>query len=1241
MNENKISRVDSPDLAIIGMAGRFPRAKDIHDFWRNLRDGVECVSYLSDEDLISCGQDPDLIRDPQFIRAAAVLDDIEMFDASFFSMLPREAEIMDPQQRIFLECSWEALEDAGYDPLHFDGAIGVYAGTNLSTYLLCNLYSYPRFGEHFNTLQVMLGNDKDFVTTHVAYKLNLRGPCVTIQTACSTSLVAVHTACQALLNRECDMALAGGVSVRVRQKEGYRYQDGGILSPDGHCRAYDAAAKGTIVGNGAGVVVLKRLKDAITERDHVYAVVKGSAVNNDGALKMGFTAPGLESQSEVVVEALANAGVEARTINYIEGHGTGTSLGDPIEVEALTRAFRSSTNETGFCALGSVKTNIGHLDAAAGVAGLIKTVLALNHRMIPPSLHFHVPNQQIDFTNSPFYVNTKLVPWVCNGTVRRAGVSSFGLGGTNAHVILEEAPASPAVTLGRPWSLVVLSARTPTALESMKQRLAERLKVKSESLADVAYTLQSGRRAFQYRWATVSVTCTDTRESLMGERQAGVFTGHVQKAGATPVTFLFSGKELGLTDRIRGKELYEQEASFRSAVERCVEAVAPALRDVLRKEVIGSSSIVEQAELSELGTFTWEYALAQLWDRWGVRAEALMGEGVGEYVAATQAGVFQVEEALQALQWRASDNHRAFSDLMLQNPRCPYISSVTGRWITPAEATDSEFWAQLESSPNRLETALQCVLAGCRGVLVEVGPGHRLTTRIRALAAEMGSSLAMTPSLENGKSLYHVLAQLWVQGVQIDWQSYAADEQRKRVALPTYPFERERYWIEPSSASPKSSVVQRESLQDWFYLPSWKRMPRLSRRKVSQLGWLLFIDSCGVGEALAAELIRANQTVMCVEIGKTFRKVNSGHYQLRPACREDYDQLVSVIQDLAWRPQKLVHMWSVTKEAELLDANELQERSFYSLLYLAQALKDQYWGCPLELSMISTGVHDVTGGEVVHPEKAMGLGPCKVIPQENSGLRCRNVDIKLSVNGDLIPQELMEMLVEELSGPPDEPVVAFRGEYRWVQTFEPIRLEPNTTTLTPLRMHGVYLITGGFGGLGLALAEYLARTAQAKLILTGRTSLPPRSEWHSWLASQDMSNAVSIRIRAVQQLEELGAEVLDVSADVTNLQQMQMAIAEGYRRFGVIHGVIHAAALKRAEATQLLIDATSDMCEHIFRPKVGGLRVLEQLLTSHPLDFCIMMSSVASILGGYGLTAYTAANLFLDAVVYGQDREST
>jgi len=498
------------EIAVVGMACRYPGARNIDEFWSNLRDGKESITHFRDDTLIAAGVARELLRDPAYVKARGILDDPALFDAAFFSLNPREAELIDPQHRVFLECAWEALESGGYASDRHPHVVGVYAGAYENSYQ-ANLCSNPGLTESAGWLLTHLSSEKDYLATRVSYKLDLRGPSLTVQTACSTSLVAVHLAAQGLLSGACDLALAGGSTVRARQLEGYRFEQEGILSPDGHCRAFDAAARGTVSSSGVGVVLLKRLEDALRDRDTIRAVIKGSAINNDGAAKVGFSAPSVDGQSRAIQTAQLLAETDPETISYVETHGSGTALGDPIEIEALTRAFRAGTTRTGFCAIGSVKTNIGHTHAASGVAGLIKTILALEHRAIPPSLHYERANPEIDFASSPFYVNTKLAEWTSNGVARRAGVSSFGTGGTNAHVVIEEAPAVATVRSPRPWQLIVQSGHTEAALDAATDHLAAHLRDHPEQhLADVAYTLQVGRKNFGHRQALV---CRDAADA--------------------------------------------------------------------------------------------------------------------------------------------------------------------------------------------------------------------------------------------------------------------------------------------------------------------------------------------------------------------------------------------------------------------------------------------------------------------------------------------------------------------------------------------------------------------------------------------------------------------------------------------------------------------------------------------------------------------------------------------------------
>ncbi|MFC3890654.1 amino acid adenylation domain-containing protein [Lentzea rhizosphaerae] len=869
------------DIAVVGMSGRFPGAPDVHRFWRNLSEGVESITPLDAAELLAAGIPADVLGQPGFVKAGAILDDIDLFDAGFFGFTAREAALLDPQQRIFLECVSEALEDAACVPGEQE-VIGVYAGANLPTYLISNLLGGARLTPNATAFELMIHNDKDYLATRTAYKLDLHGPCVTVQTACSTSLVAVHLACQALLNEECDVAVAGGVSVRVPQHTGYVHEEGLVFSRDGHCRPFDAEASGTVFGSGAGVVVLKRLEDALRDGDHVEAVVKASATNNDGSRKVGYTAPSIDGQTSVIATALEVGGLDASTISAVEAHGTGTLIGDPIEVTALTRAFREHTAESGYCALGSVKSNVGHLDTAAGITGLIKAILQLKHEQLVPSLHFNRPNPQIDFDRTPFQVNTSLVPWKPNGTPRRIGVSSFGIGGTNAHVILEEAPrtATEAGPAERE-QVVLLSAATPAALDDATARLAEHVGAQPElDLADIAATLQTGRAHRRYRR---SVVCTDLAELpglLEGEVPDRVSTWD-SRAEEPGLVLLFPGQ--GTQYPGMGRGLYETEELYRATVDSCLELLRPLLdRDLAELLFDGDPATLTDTRYAQPALFVTEYALAVQLEAWGVRPEGMVGHSVGELVAACLAGVFTLPEALKAVVTRArlmaeqppgamlsvaaseavvrpmlsgslavaavnadelivvsgpSDEVTAFGEALagqditarplrtshafhspmmdpvvepftehlrsitLRPPTRRFTSNVTGTWITDEQATDPAYWARQIRAGVRFADCVRVATAGGPFVIAEAGPGHALGTLARQSlpprSAVFATMRTATDERADGVVLREALGRMWGAGIGVDWTALHRGE-RRRISLPTYPFQRRRHWVERS-----------------------------------------------------------------------------------------------------------------------------------------------------------------------------------------------------------------------------------------------------------------------------------------------------------------------------------------------------------------------------------------------------------------------------------------------------------
>lgn len=1265
------------EIAIIGMAGRFPGAKNIDEFWYNLQQGVESITGFSDKELRKSGVDETLISHPQYIKVGGKLEGVDLFDAAFFGFNPREAEILDPQHRLFLECAWEALEYAGYDSDNTSGTVGVYAGTGMNGYLF-NLYTNATIRNSVNPYQLFLASDKDFLTTRVSYKLNLEGPSVDLQTACSTSLVAVHIACQSLLSGECEIALAGGVA--ISRNDGYLYQEGGIYAPDGHCRAFDAKAQGTVGGNGVGIVVLKRLEDAIADNDSIHAVIKGSAINNDGSLKVSYTAPRIDSQAKVIRTAQVMAEIEPETITYIEAHGTGTALGDPIEIAALTQVFRNYTQKQGFCAIGSVKTNIGHLDAAAGIASLIKTVLALKYQQIPPSLHYEQANPQIDFENSPFYVNNVLTNWnKCE--VRRAGVSSFGIGGTNAHLILEEAPILKRENLQeKDYQLLVLSAKTSTALETATTNLVEHFKKHPNfNLADVAYTLSIGRRAFEHRRIVVGNDIEEIRNALELRNPKRVYT-HSQASSHRPIVFMFSGQGSQYTNM--GWQLYQHEPIFRKTVDDCCEKLKPNLecdlREILYSDLGWETKPLQQTFYAQPALFVIEYALAQLWMSWGIHPEAMIGHSIGEYVAACLAGVFSLDDALELvalrgklmqqqpvgamlsvslseveiqpwlneeislaavnspslcvvsgtkqaiatlshsltkkeISYRLLHTSHAFHSAMMEpvlspftnkikqiklnSPQIPIISNVTGTWLTATDATDPYYWAKHLRQTVRFATGIAELIKEPQRIFLEIGTGNTLGI----FAKQPLFSSLRHPKQEQSDIafLLNTLGKLWINGVKIDWANIYTNQHSHRIPLPTYPFERQRYWIDPQNEPIASDSAIKA---DWLYLPSWERdllTSALKQEKLPKACWLIFVDASGIGSNIAQQLTLAGQDVITVAIGESFTELDYRAFAIHPKNRDDY---YTLLEDLSWRelkPDYIVHCWGITEECALFA--QFQEQGFYSLLFLMQALEKYKMVTSLQMTVLTNNLQDVIGGETLQPEKATFLGLCKVIPQEYPQITCRSIDIILSEK-----EKLSDRLLTELLTPTDDLVIAYRFNHRWHQTFKPISRKKEVK----LKENGIYLICGDLvNGLGRVWAEYFPKTA--KLILIA----------HRRCASSDCSPF----------FQELETEYLFIQADITDEKQMRTALEQGEAHFGKIQGVFYSTPMSNSDTTAPLQLLDITQCEYNFQTKAYGLFVLEAILRDKEIDFCCLQSSLSSIIGGLGLGAYAAANSFIDA----------
>lgn len=1271
------------EIAIIGMSGRFPGAGNIKSFWNNLKNGVESISFFSDEELLGEGEDVQKIDDPLYVKANAFLEGKENFDSGFFNYRPDEARLMDPQMRIFHEAVWEALEDAGCDLGDAKMKAGLFAGSsgNINWEVYARLINRAGLVDDFSALQL---SNARFLSTRISYYFNLRGPSVYLDTACSTSLVAVSQACKSLLLGDCNVAIAGGVTITDRSKKGYLYMNDMIYSRDGHCRTFDADASGTIASEGVGVVVLKTLKNALADGDNIWAIIKGSGINNDGNHKVGYTAPSIDGQTEAIQTAHKWAKIPAESITYVEAHGTATKLGDPVEVEALTHAFGKT--DTPYCALGAVKSNIGHTDAAAGVAGLIKTVLALKHRQIPPSLHFTTPNPAINFKDSPFYVNNALKEWHNDKYPLRAGVSSFGIGGTNVHVVLEEAPEQEATSDSNAHQLLVISGKTPAALQRNTENLVEYLKENTEAkLADVAYTLQTGRMPHACRRAVV---CRNAQEAvtLLSSPKSAVTVGKT----LPQVVFMFSGQ--GSQYRGMCYDLYNQEEVFRNEVDKCFAMVKTLSGKDMRAVVFAEKEngvSVDDTMYTQPLLFIMEYALAQLLISRGIKPGIMIGHSIGEYAAACISGLFSLEDALrlvikrgelmqsaelgkmlsvsitekellpelkahagvslaavnstelcvvsgreehvtrfkEALEQKGRSckwvrtSHAFHSSMMdgilnaferevesvtMSRPQIPFISNVTGKEAFAKEVMQPRYWVNHLRGTVKFSQGIDTLLQQKNLVFVEVGPGKSLCSMVRSNKKREKSNAVISivkQMNEEGNDLQYLLqgiGELWANGIVPDWSSFYTNQKRRKVSLPTYSFEPIKYPVLVDAFKMLSGIasdkplINEKDISNWFYAPSWKRMPLIAGDGKSKRN-LLFIDNCGAGEAIAEKFRQLNEQAICVRPGEGFRKITEDIYEINPGNKSDYNKLFANLSAKGGLPNRIIHASSVSANAH--------SSALFSLFNTAKALSEIRNMDEMEVIFLTNDLYIISGNEPADADKSAALGLLKVISQEYPGITTSHIDISLNETN-------IDKLFDEIRHTRPGQTVSLRRSQRWVQVYETLNNIPNQHNF---KHRGVYIITGGLGTLGFLLSKYLLSGFDARVVLLGRSNAGNKAE-------------------EIQQLqkESVSGEVLYLSADVSDKEAVLKAIEETEKTFGGINGVIHAAGIVGGPSiNQISRLEESDFADQ-FAPKVSGLKILKEVMHDKPLDFCLVISSLSSVLGGLGLAAYASANTFID-----------
>jgi len=1331
------------EIAVIGISGRFPKSHDVEEYWKNIVEGNECITFFSEDELLAAGIDENTINKPNYVKAYGYLDGADQFDNEFFQYTDRDGLLMDPQMRLLHEVTWETLEDAGYNPDTCNKKIGLYLGAsdNLYWQVISTLGNYSSFLDHFATSQI---NNKDFLATQIAYKLNLKGPAVTIATACSTSLVTIHMACQALLAGDCEIALAGGATVSLPVKKGYIYEEGMILSPDGHCRSFDVDAAGIVGGSGVGVVALKLLEDAIEDGDHIHAVIRGSAINNDGHRKVSYSSPSVDGQIEVIRLAQQIANVKPETISYIETHGTATRLGDTIEMEALTQAFH--TKEKHFCGIGSVKSNIGHVDVAAGIAGFIKAVLMLEKKVIPPAVNFHKPNPHINFENSPFYITTEAKPW--NQKLPfRVGISSFGIGGTNAHVILEEAPKAATVCVRndqKKYELIPLSAQDSVhliqALERLKSYLQKDKQLVltsngchqkySNCLRNIAYTLQMGRKHFLYR----TVLVVKSKEELINsislelEKLKDQQTKKIQ-FNNNEIVFMFPGQ--GSLYINMGAGLLKSNQVFRENFNKCIDLLTKISGKDYREILIVNpiKEVIYSIDCAQLYIFSFEYSLAKMLMNFGILPTAMIGHSLGEYVAACLSGVFTLEEALyiivkrgklmettptgamlsiqadeQVVRKYMNDNisigslnslkstvisgacheideikdkfekdgiccvklhtsrafHSKMMDGMIDNfkvilgqihfetPKIPFISSLTGTWITPEEAMNPEYWCRQLRNPVQFAKGLDTILSNEKVVLLEVGPGTTLTSFANDYENRQGKEYCplnlvrhIKESVPDEEYLLKRIGHLWSIGINVSWKSFLNGTE-KRVSLPVYPFHGKKFMIHEDpfelmkNTNGQKEIMKKKTAKEWFYLTSYQSESISYFCKVvddkRDYMYILFLDNSQFSYGLKNYCNGEQLNYITVAIGETYKKLSESSYEINPKSEEDYNHLFESLKDK--EISNIIHAWTVM-ETEC-EYSKMQIRGFYSLLHIAKAFNRLGWKHKISLTVVSNGLLNLLGTDLVMPSKGTICGAMKVIPQEQPYIRGKLIDIDLS---HCDQEVLYKNIILDSNLMKGSTVVGFRGNRRWVQTYTKAELpNPSTTTLNST---DVIVITGGLGKLGKIITKHLISTYNCKLALLINTKLPEREKWESYLHEYDEANKIRQSLAFLLKMEETGAEIVAIKADIRKKEELSLALEKVKDRFGHITGIIHAAGRTDFNITQSRInDITLAECGRQMDSKVLGVMGLEKALAGKDIKFCILFSSLASVIGGLGYVAYSAANSFLDAYANKMSKDS-
>ena len=1300
--------MNGSEIAIIGLAGKFPGAQDIKSFWNNLCEGKHGLKLFTEEEVKQITNKQLTSHKDYVPSAGGYLDGTSFFDHAFFGYSPREAQMMDPQMRIFHECVWTALEDAGYANPSYDGLISLFAGASANHGWVEKLKASGKFNDRDNMSITQL-IDRDFLTTLISYSLNLKGPSFNIQTACSTSLVAVHQACQALLNGETDIAIAGGVSMAFGSENGYVFQEGSILSPDGFCRAFDEEAAGCIQGSGAGVVVLKLLEDAIAAQDNIYAVIKGSAINNDGNRKVGFTAPSILGQAEVIKQALEVAEVEPAEIGYVEAHGTGTKLGDPVEFEALKMVYGREPGEG--CGIGSVKTSIGHLDVAAGAAGLIKATLALQHKKLPPSLNFQKPNPVLGIEKSPFYVVDSLKEWQ-GDQVKRAGLSSFGIGGTNSHVILEEFQKVATEPSHKKKHLLKFSAKTVNSLTTYMDEFKEFLSGTSSKIEDIAYTLDKGRKSFSYRNYLLCESVEDAMKQINEDFASGI----AQSQRDHTVIFMFPGQ--GIQYAGMCGELYETETTFRDSLDNCFalyeQLTGKSLKEIWTDDV---NEVISQTRYAQPLIFSIEYSLAQLLKHYGIMPNVMVGHSIGEYAAICYAGVLALEDTMRIVIKRAdlmqqlpggsmlsvplseekasqylskeislaaanhtkssvlsgdSDAIKALQDTLNQSgiasiiiptshafhshmmepvmeeferfiasfefhdTDMTLISSMTGTVMEADRYGNPAYWSEQLRNTVRFAEATAVTCAYEAATFIEVGPGNTLINFVRKHEGYSKKHHLIQTSPANAKTsgalhtFYSAIGKCWKNGTLTDLTNFYEGENRGKVSLPTYQFDKmDVSFSIDEQPTEKAAVPDVQSREKWFYSRSWEQVPEapLQQPLSREAKWLVMIDQQELLDEVKHRLPE-DQLVM-VQSGDRFLEISPQHFIIDVDSSADYARLIQTLDLNAVQELNIIHGLSLKQDTNIgLTAQRtetLLQNGFFSIVNLVKNLGSKPE--QVNLMMLTNNVFEVTGGELLFPENATIVSLAKIIPLEYLNIKTRLLDI---TSADFKRSKTVVSHILNYWGQKQDRITALRGKYRWAPTVKQVQnMDSGTQNL--LQDDKVYLMIG-FGGMASYIAQSIVDQVNSKVVIMHRSSLPSRDSWDT-LDSETHSAQLIRKIDAIKNARN-AHNIHFIQGDCTHLADVKDVVAKAEETLGEIAGVIHTAGVidnggvihRRDKAS--LIKAMAS--------KVHGSINLEQVFKEKGLDFMILFSSIGNELYDekFGQSGYNAANEFMESYCY-------